>query len=169
MCSHDAQNLVEGLKELDPHIGGDDLHRLCYDQLQACWLEWSGGYHVPIEKTTLRGDAIHAAIAGKGLRGPAAKRDTILGCFMKQQQGKKAGEKVFRSSQLDLAVVIDAVDYKCAMTQRERIYDLDEDGLVIGHKVGMHNLMFIDVSRSCTTSNRSSAADVSQKHPIRLI
>lgn len=109
--THDIQSLVEGLDGIDAHIGGDDLHRHCYDLLQPSWLEWSGGYHVPIEEMMLWGDTIHAAIAGKGLRGPVAKRNAIFGCFMKPQPGKKTGEKVFRTSQLDLNIVIGPVDY----------------------------------------------------------
>lgn len=89
---------------------------------------------MPIENTTLRGIIIYAAIAGKDLREPAVKRDAILGFFMKQN-GKKTGEKVFRNGQLDLAIVVDPVDYKRAMEKREHIYELDETGLVIGHKV----------------------------------
>ena len=141
-----TQNLIDGLNDIDAYIGGNDLHRCCYNLLQPSWLEWSGGYHVPIEKTTLRGITIHAAIAGKDFRGLAKNKDAILGFFMKQQ-GKDGG-KVFRNQQIDLAVVIDAVDYKHALEARERVYELDDTGLVIGLKVGINNLVFIDGSCS---------------------
>jgi hypothetical protein len=144
--THETQDLIDGLNNINPHIGGDDIHQRCYDLLQPAWLQWSGGYHVPIENTTLRGITVHAAIAGKDFRGPAKKTDAILDFFMKPQ--RKTGARVFKSRQIDLAVVIDAVDYKHAFEERDRTYELDESGLVIGLKVSINNFVFIDGSRS---------------------
>jgi hypothetical protein len=136
--THDIQDLIDGLNDVNPHVGGDDLHRRCYDLLQPSWLQWSGGYHIPIKNTTLRGLTVHAAIAGRDLRGLAKKSDAVLEFFMKPQG--KTGAKVFRNQQIDLAIVIDAVDYKRALEERDRLYELDENGLVIGLKVGVNNL-----------------------------
>lgn len=138
MFTHDIQDLIDGLNNVDPHIGGDDLHRHCYDLLQPSWLQWSGGYPIPITRTTLRGLIVHAAIAGRGLIGLAKKRDAVFEFFLKPQG--KTGAKVFKNAQIDLAVVIDAVDFKRASEERDRVYELDQSGVAIGLKVGINNL-----------------------------
>lgn len=144
--THDTQNLVDGLSNLDPHIGGNELHRCCYNLLQPRWNVWSGGYHLPIEKTTLRGIKVIAAIAGKDLIGPARERDAILEFFMKPRG--KTGEPVFKTGQLDLAIVIDPEDLESVEHMRERIHEVDDNSAIIRHKVCIHGLMFIDLSRS---------------------
>jgi hypothetical protein len=51
--THHTQNVIDRISNLDPRIGGDELHCCCYNQLQQCWLDWSGGHHVAIQDTTL--------------------------------------------------------------------------------------------------------------------
>ena len=46
--TYDMQNLVEGLNDIDLHIGGNKLHYCCFNQLQQRWHEWSGGYHLAL-------------------------------------------------------------------------------------------------------------------------
>ena len=147
MLTYNTQNVVEGVNDLDPHIGGNELHRRCYELLQSRWMRWSAGYRVAIEDTTLRGLRIHTAIAGKDLIGPVKERDAILHFFMKPRGGKSDGV-VFKSGQVDLAIVIDHEDYILAMDMKERVYELDENGTSIPRKVCTHNLVFIDVNRS---------------------
>ncbi len=146
VLTHNAQNLMEGLDNVDPHIGGNELHCLCYNQLERRWLDWSGGYHVPIKDTTLRGIKVHAAIAGKDFIGLAEERDAIIGHFMKPHG--KSRELVFKSGRIDLAVVIDPVDFKGAKDERVRVYELDDDDNIIGRKVCIHNLAVIVLSHS---------------------
>jgi hypothetical protein len=132
--THHTQNVIDGISNLDPHIGGDELHRCCYDQLQQRWLVWSRGHHVAIQDTTLRGIKILAAIAGKDLIGPAKERDAILDFFMKPHGGKLDGV-VFKPGQIDLAIVIDSDDYHTALRKREEVYDLDDNGIALHCKV----------------------------------
>ena len=54
---------------------------MCYNVLQKKWLEWSEGYVVPIERTTLRGVKVYAAIAGKDLMEPVNQHDAIWHFF----------------------------------------------------------------------------------------
>jgi len=53
MHSYIMQNIVDGISNLDPHIGGNLLHCRCFEQLEQCWLSWSGEYHIEIQNTTL--------------------------------------------------------------------------------------------------------------------
>ncbi len=34
MLTHGPQLCIEGITGIDPHIGGDELHCMCYDTLQ---------------------------------------------------------------------------------------------------------------------------------------
>jgi len=145
---HDTQNLVQGIRDLDPHIGGDELHRRCYNLLQLHWLKWSGGYPVPIEDTTLWGLKIFAAIAGKDHVGPPKEHDTIIDFFMKPGSGKRSGELVFKPGQLLLTLVIDQADFNHGIESRERVYELDDKDIAICRKVCIHNLVFVDASHS---------------------
>jgi hypothetical protein len=128
-----AQTVIDGLNKIDPHIGAVELHRRCYNQLQRRWLEWSGGYQVAIEDTTLRGMKIHAAIAGKDLLEPPKERDAILHFFLKPCG--KTSEVVFKPGQIELALVIDEMDYKLALEKREEAFELTEDGIALHPKV----------------------------------
>jgi len=154
VLTYNAQNVIDGMDNLDPHIGGNDLHRRCYDQLQQRWLLWSGGHHVAIHDTTLRGLKIHAAITGKDFIGPVQECDTILHFFMKPHGGRSDGV-IYRSSQVDLAVIIDSVDYFHVMDKREGVYELDENSITICCKVCTHDLVIIDTYCSQhSTGNR---------------
>lgn len=82
---------------------------MCYNVLQKKWLAWSEDYTVPIERTTLRGVKVYAAIAGKDLMEPAKHRDAIWPFFF-HVRGKGAEPK-FKAEQLSLAVVIDYKDF----------------------------------------------------------
>jgi hypothetical protein len=143
VLTYTAQNVIDGINNVDSHIGGNELHRRCYNQLQQRWLLWSGGHHVAIQDTTLRGLKIHAAIAGKDLLEPVKEQDAILHFFMKPRGGKSDG-MVFRPGQVDLAIVIDTVDYILAIDKRERAYESDENGIAIRHKVCTYDLVLID-------------------------
>jgi hypothetical protein len=101
---------------------------------------------VAIQDTTLRGLKIHAAIAGKDFIGPVQECDAILHFFMRPRGGKSDGV-IYRSSQVDLSVVIDPVDYFHAMDKRERVYELDENSIP-SRKVCTHDLFLIDMYRS---------------------
>lgn len=138
--------MLEGIDDLDPHIGANELHRRCYDQLQRNWHKWSGGYHVPIENTTLRGVKILAAIAGKDLLGPAKERDAILGFFLKPRG--KTNEVIFKPGEVELALVIDEADYMLASRKREEVFELTEDGIMPPHKVCRHDLVYVHAYRS---------------------
>lgn len=83
---------------------------MCYNVLQKKWLEWSEGYMLPIEKTTLRGVKVFAAIAGKDLTEPAKQNDAIWH-FVFKVRGKSKEHK-FKAEQLQLAVVIDYEDFE---------------------------------------------------------
>ena len=118
-----SQDCLEGIGGIDPHIGGDELHRICYDALKHMWLKWSRGYDVPIESTTLRGVKVHAAIAGKALTQPVKQRDAIWH-FVYKIRGR-ATEPTFKAEQIDLAIVIDQDDFREAEDRREQAYDTD--------------------------------------------
>lgn len=94
---------------------------MCYNVLQTKWLVWSKGYVVPIERTTLRGAKVYAAIAGKDLTEPEKQHDAIWHFFFRVR-GKSA-EKKFRAEQLQLAVVIDHEEYERVQLRKE---ELDE-------------------------------------------
>jgi hypothetical protein len=117
VLTHESQDVVEGFDEVDAHIGGDELHRRCYDALQGSWLEYTRGYQIPIENTTLRGVQIHAPIAGKALREPARPRDAIWH-FVCKTRGATSEPK-FKAEQVELAVVISDSDFKKAEDKRE--------------------------------------------------
>lgn len=80
-------------------------------------LAWSEGYTVPIERTTLRGVKVYAAIAGKDLTEPAKQRDAIWHFFFRIR-GKSAEPK-FKAEQLALAVVIDHKDFARVELRKE--------------------------------------------------
>ena len=92
---------------------------MCYNILQNKWLAWSEGYTVPIEKTTLRGVKVFAAIAGKDLAEPAKQQDAIWH-FVFKVRGKGAEAK-FKAEQLQLAVVIDYKDFERAELRKEEL------------------------------------------------
>jgi hypothetical protein len=117
-----VQSCIEGIMDLDPHIGGDELHHRCYDILQPYWCRWSGDYSLPLENTTLRGLKVYTPITGKAHQQPADERDTIFNLFITTH---KTGEQVFKPHQIDLAVVIDDVDFQCVEEWREQIFKLD--------------------------------------------
>jgi hypothetical protein len=159
-CSHIIQTCIEGITGVDPHIGGDALHRMCYDALQPSWNEWSKGYHVPLERTTLRGVSVYAPIAGKARQEPANERDAIFDQFMTT---RKNGQ-VFKPRQIDLAVIIDDNDFQCAEDRREEILNLDENyratksqvrGWLYSYRVYTYNSLLnyrlpaLDVSQRC--------------------
>jgi hypothetical protein len=135
-----TQTVVDGLDKLDPHIGATVLHHRCYNLLHRRWLEWSGGYQVAIENTTLRGTKIHAAIAGKDLSEPPKERDAILHFFLKPRG--KTNEVVFKPGQIELALVIGEMDYKLALEKREEAYEQTEDGITLRSKVCKLNLHY---------------------------
>ena len=82
VLTHGPQSCIEGIPGVDPHIGGNELHRACYDTLQMSWYKWSKGYCVPLERTMLWGLKVYALIAGKAHQQPANERDAILDYFI---------------------------------------------------------------------------------------
>jgi len=117
MLNHVLQNCVEGLSRIDAHIGGDDLHRRCYDILQKKWLAWSGGYKIPLVETTLRGQKIYAAIAGKDLGHPAEEQDAIWH-FVFKTRGGKSTKRTFRMEELKLDLIVEYEKYAKADNHR---------------------------------------------------
>jgi len=97
---------------------------------------------------------VHAAIAGKNLVEPVSECNAILDFFMKWCG--KSGERVFKTSQMELALEIEPRDFVGATAKRDQVYELDESGIAIGCKVmvGIHNLVIVDsdVSRSSHAS-----------------
>jgi len=92
---------------------------MCYNVLQKKWLEWSKGYIVPIEGTTLRGVKVYAAITGKDLTEPAKQQDVIWH-FLFRVCGKST-EPTFKAEQIQLAVVINYKDYACIKFRKEKL------------------------------------------------
>jgi len=107
LCAHyfPLKTCLEGLDNVDAHIGGDELHHMCYSILQKKWLAWSKGYMVPIERTTLWGVKLFATIAGKDLTEPVKQHNAIWHFFFKVCG--KGTEPKFKANQLELAVIID--------------------------------------------------------------
>ena len=91
-----------------------------------------------IENTTLRGTKIHAAIAGKGLLEPPKEHDAIMHFFLKPRG--KGNDMVFKPGQIELALVIEEVDYKLAQEKKEEVDELREDGITLCPKVCKLNL-----------------------------
>ncbi len=92
---------------------------------------------VPIERTTLRGSKIFAAIAGNDLTVPAKGQDAIWHFFFKAR-GKNPEPK-FKAEQLDLAVVIDFELFTEIELRREKLNeDTDSD---VPTKVSEYNLV----------------------------
>lgn len=99
---------------------------MCYNKLKQRWLDWSNGYDVPLERTTLRGIKRYAAIAGKALAPsedsdgeppePVKQRDAIWMCFITTRA--RTGEVIFKGGQLDLAIEIYSDDFDRAMEKR---------------------------------------------------
>ena len=110
MCSIVSQDCLEGLDQIDAHIGGHDLHQMCYDVLQKKWLAWSRGHEVEIAETTLQGTKIFAAISGKGAVRPAKEQDAIWH-FVFKKRGKST-KPTFKAEQLELSVVIEYEEFK---------------------------------------------------------
>jgi len=160
MYSHIIQTCIEGITGVDPHIGGDALHCMCYNVLQLSWNEWSKGYHVLLERTMLWGVSVYAPIARKARQEPANERDAIFDQFMTTH---KNGQ-VFKPHQIDLAMIIDDNDFQCAEDRREEILNLDENyhatksqvhGWLYSYHVYTYNsllnyrLLALDVSQRC--------------------
>jgi hypothetical protein len=85
------------------------------------WHEWSKGYQVPLQNTTLRGVKVHAAIAGKALTEAVKQRDAIYDLFVKGRG--KAKERSFKPEQIELAIMVDEQDYLEAERKREEDYN----------------------------------------------
>jgi hypothetical protein len=90
---------------------------MCYNVLQKKLLAWSENYTVPIERTTLRGVKVFAAIAGMDLTEPAKQRDAIWPFFFRVRG--KGAEPKFKAEQLSLAVVIDYKDFARVELRKE--------------------------------------------------
>jgi hypothetical protein len=113
MLKRHSQTCVEGSDNINPHIGGDELHLKCYNILLPHWDEWSAGREMPpLEKTTLRGIKVMAPIAGKARIEPAKKRDAIWDFFFKRRG--KSTVPTFRPDEIELALVIDYKDFESA-------------------------------------------------------
>jgi hypothetical protein len=95
---------------------------MCYNILQKKWLVWSKGYTVLIERTTLRGVKVYAAIAGKDLTEPAKQHDTIWHFFFRVRG--RGTEPKFKAKQLQLAVVIDHEDFACAELRKDELSEV---------------------------------------------
>ena len=104
-----------------------------------------------IEDTTLQDNKVHAAIAGKNLIEPVNEHNTILDYFMKWCG--KSRERVFKTSQMELALEIEPWDFVGMTAKRDQVYKLDESGIAISCKVmvGIHNLVIIDLDVSCSS------------------
>jgi hypothetical protein len=94
MLTNGLQSYIEGIMGLDPHIGGAELHRLCYDALQPAWCDWSGNYHLPLEKTMLQGCTIFAPITSKARQQLVDECDAIWDQFIMMH---KNGEQIFKA------------------------------------------------------------------------
>ena len=92
---------------------------MCYNVLQKKWLAWLKGYMVPIERTTLQGAKVYAAIAGKDLTEPEKRHDAIWHFFFRAHG--KGTELKFRAEQLQLAVVIDHEEYERVQLRKEEL------------------------------------------------
>lgn len=171
MLTNGLQACIEGIAGISPHIGGDALHRMCYDALQPSWREWSNNYCVPLERTTLRGLTIYAPIAGKARQQPAKELDAILDQFMTT---RKDGKQVFKARQLELVLVIDNVDFQHAEERRNPIYELDE---IQSHNVTKvcENvcIVFVWIAHSTALDYRPLALGVNRKRlsqiPVQLL
>jgi len=96
---------------------------------------------VPIERTTLRGVKVFAAIAGKDkvhkdTTEPTGQRDAIWHFFYKAR-GKSPQPK-FRAEELKLAVVIDYEEYERIKQMKEDL-DLEHDNTPSPTKVSKYN------------------------------
>ena len=110
-----------------------------------CWLEWSGGYHVLIEKMTLQDAKVQSTIARKDLIEPVKEHNAILDYFMKPHS--KMGELVFKTGgSLELTLIIDHNILEDITNQQECICGSDDDDVSIHHKVCTQNAIFINVT-----------------------
>jgi len=135
---HPLQETLEGIPSVDVHLGGDELHRMCYNLLWPTWLAWSGGYEVPLASTTLRGVKGHTAIAGKFVtsRGATAQqRDALSHSGLLISKSKSRGGKFgkfgvseqIKYEPIELAVVISQEDLQEAQRRKEGHYDSESD------------------------------------------
>jgi hypothetical protein len=108
---------------------------MCYDVLQTKWLAWSNGYVVPIERTTLRGSKIFAAIAGQDLTVPAKGQDAIWH-FVFKARGHNIKPK-FRAKQLQLTLAIDYEEFAQVELRREELNEVT--GSDVPTKVSKYN------------------------------
>jgi hypothetical protein len=164
MLTNGLQSCVEGITGLDPHIGGAELHRLCYDALQPAWRDWSGNYHLPLEKTTLRGRTIFAPIAGKARQQPVDERDAIWDQFITM---RKNGEQIFKAQEIELILVIDNVDYQLAEERKDQIDELDgrQDVTKVRDYIC---IVFICITHSAAPGYRPPALHVGRKRSSQI-
>jgi hypothetical protein len=94
---------------------------------------------VPIERTTLRGVKVFAAIAGMDLLGPAKQHDAIWHFFFKVRG--RGTEPKFKAEQVHLAVVIDHEDFVRVNLRKE---ELNGDAAGVSTpKVSEYNLVLL--------------------------
>ena len=117
---------------------------MCYNVLQDKWLVWSERYMVPIERTTLRGAKIHAAIAGRDLREPAKQHDAIWHFFFKARG--RGTEPKFKAEQLQLAVVINYEDFARVELRKEELNGVTVTSMNAPTKVSKYSLVFLYIS-----------------------
>lgn len=113
-CLYSLQTFVAGFDNVDAHIGGDELHRRCYDELMPKWSKWSK-HDIPLERTCLRGPEKHAALAGFDRKEPAQQRDVIWNFFLKAR-GKSV---TFKTGEITLVLEILLKDLNKAMKRKE--------------------------------------------------
>jgi len=149
-CS--SQECIEGVNNIDVHIGGNELHRICYNTSRPPWLAWSGGYDVPLSSTTLRGVKIHAAIAGAALNGKPAKQRDAMSHLLSKSRGRKGGEQTFKYEQVKLAIVISQEDIGECEKRKHNHDDSDMDDFTTGRTSFKVSLMSPFLCASLTMS-----------------
>lgn len=112
---------MEGLTGVDAHIGGEELHILCFNSIEARLLEWSCGYHIRMDHTTLRAEAKYAPIAGyaRKMQKIEVKKEDAIWDFFLTKRGR-AKEPTFNAGHdLELHICLEQEDYYKALEYHE--------------------------------------------------
>lgn len=113
---------MEGISDIDAHIGGTALHHVCYDLIKRRLHDWSYGFPILITRTTLRPAAQYAPIAGYAcdVENKRVKEKDAIWDFFYIKRGK-AKEPSFKASELELHICLELEDYNKALEHRESL------------------------------------------------
>jgi hypothetical protein len=122
------QTCVEGIADVDAHIGAEKLHNKCYATVAPLWELWSYGYKIPQERTKMRAAGKFAEISGS---------ENAIWSYFYKKKGNAKEPRFDPRNELDIYITITDDDYEQGELQRRtgQSNDTFEDGYRVRHAI----------------------------------